>query len=163
MNDEDYKSITNHILNNEEFMKIENIEHHGLSRYEHSVKVSYYSYKIAKALKLDYEETATGALLHDFFLSPEDRTKYERIISTFVHPKKAARNANDIFGITRKEEDIIKSHMFPVNLTVPKYAESWIVNLVDKMVGTYEFAFKFKDKFSYAVNLYLIFFINTLK
>ena len=70
-----YMSIVNNILNNEEFLKIKKIEHHGISRYDHSLKVSYYSYKIAKILHLDYEQTAIGGLLHDFFLSPEDRTQ----------------------------------------------------------------------------------------
>ena len=68
-NDIQDRKIVNHILNNEEFLKIKKIEHHGISRYEHSMKVSYYSYKIAKALRLDYEQVARGGLLHDFFLN----------------------------------------------------------------------------------------------
>ena len=162
-NDCRYKKIVNNILQNNDFNKIKNIEHHGISRFDHSLKVSYYSYKLAKFLRLDYKEVARGGLLHDFFFSDEQRKFKDKFLSTFVHPKKAEKNANEIFDITPKEADIIRSHMFPVNLTVPKYAESWIVNIVDKCVGLYEFSKKFSKKFSYSVNFYLIFLINILK
>ena len=158
-----YKKIVNHILKNEEFNKIKNIEHHGITRFDHSLKVSYYSYKIAKILRLDYKEVARGALLHDFFLSEEDRTFKDKFISTFVHPKKAEKNASKVFNVTEKESDMIKSHMFPVNLTIPKYAESWIVNLVDKGVGIYEFGKKFGKQLSYSTNLIAVFLINVLR
>lgn len=163
IDDSEYANIVNHILDNKEFNRIKEIEHHGITRFDHSVKVSYYSYKVAKALKLDYRQVAKAGLLHDFFLSEDERTAKDRFVSTFVHPKKAAKNAAAYFGLTEKEEDIIKSHMFPVNLTVPKYAESWVVNLVDKVVGGYEFSRKFGYKLSYVANLYLILFLNSLR
>lgn len=156
-------SIVNNILDNEEFMKIKKIEHHGISRFDHSLKVSYYSYKIAKALHLDYEQTAVGGLLHDFFLSPENRTQKERMKSVFIHPKKAVKMAKSQFELTKKEEDMIRSHMFPINLSVPKYAESWIVSLVDKCVATNEFAIKFRFRLKYAYNLFLLFAISFIK
>lgn len=162
-NDNEFTNIVGHILDNEEFNKIKEIEHHGISRFDHSLKVSYYSYKVAKALKLDYYDVARAGLLHDFFLSDDERTLKDRFLSTFVHPKKAEKNADIIFGINEREADIIRTHMFPVNLSVPRYAESWVVNFVDKVVGTYEFSKKFGYKLSYAANLYLIFLFNSLK
>ncbi len=158
-----YMSIVNNILDNDEFVKIKTIEHHGISRYDHSLKVSYYSYKIAKVLHLDYEQTAVGGLLHDFFLSPENRTQKERLKSVFTHPKQAVAMARTQFELTKKEEDMIRSHMFPINLSVPKYAESWIVSLVDKCVATNEFAIKFRFRLKYAYNLFLLFAISFIK
>ena len=158
-----YMSIVNNILDNDEFSKIKKIEHHGISRYDHSLKVSYYSYKIAKVLHLDYEQTAVGGLLHDFFLSPENRTQKERLKSVFTHPKQAVAMARTQFELTKKEEDMIRSHMFPINLSVPKYAESWIVSLVDKCVATNEFAIKFRFRLKYAYNLFLLFAISIIK
>ncbi len=158
-----YMSIVNNILDNDEFLKIKQIEHHGISRYDHSIKVSYYSYKIAKALHLDYEQTAVGGLLHDFFLSPEDRTQKDRMKSVFTHPKHAVEMAKSQFELTKKEEDMIRSHMFPINLSVPKYAESWIVSMVDKCVATNEFAVKFRFRLKYAYNLFLLFAISIMK
>ncbi len=158
-----YMSIVNNILDNDEFLKIKQIEHHGISRYDHSLKVSYYSYRIAKALHLDYEQTAIGGLLHDFFLSPEDRTQKDRFKSVFTHPKQAVMMAKSQFDLTKKEEDMIRSHMFPINLSVPKYAESWIVSMVDKCVATNEFAIKFRFRLKYAYNLFLLFAISIMK
>lgn len=157
--DKKYNSIVSHILNNEEFNQIRGIEHHGTTRYDHSLRVSYYSYKISKLLHLDYEEAARAGLLHDFFISEEDRNLKDRFISTFVHPKEAVENSIRVFNVNEKEQDIIRSHMFPIYISVPKYAESWIVSLVDKVVGTYEFS----KEFSYLANIYLVFIMNILK
>lgn len=160
--DQNYMSIVQDILNSKEFQKIDNIEHHGLTRMDHSIKVSYYAYKIAKKMHLNYESVARGGLLHDFFLSNEDRTTFERFISTFTHPKKALKHADIIFELNELEKDIIVGHMFPINFHVPKSCEAWIVNIVDKCIGTYELATNYKLKFSYAANLYTIFIINLL-
>lgn len=161
--DAKYIGIVDYILDDSKFLELNKIEHHGISRYDHSLKVSYYSYKISKILKLDYKKVAKAGLLHDFFLSNENRNLKERFLSTFIHPKKAVKNADEQFGLTDIEKDIIVSHMFPINLTVPKYAESWIVNIVDKIVATFEFYTKFSRQITYASNLYLIFLINYLR
>lgn len=161
--DREYRQIVYHILVNEEFHKIKSIEHHGVTRYDHSLKVSYYSYKIAKFLHLDYEETARGGLLHDFFLSNEKRSSKERFISTFVHPKKAVKKAEENFNLTEKEKDMIRTHMFPVNLAVPKFAESWIVSLVDKAVAVLEFERTFQYRLAYIFNIYFLLFLNYIR
>ena len=161
--DKKYLQIVNDILESEDFQKLEEIEHHGITRYEHSLKVSYYAYKISKFLRLDYKSTARGGLLHDFFLSPNDKTSMESIHLTFTHPKMARDNAHYLFMTNIKEDDIIISHMFPFYKSFPKYAESWIVNLTDKVIGTNEFMHKFNFKMSYATNLALLFIINHIK
>ena len=66
-NDEFYELIKD-VLNNEEFIKRKEYHHHeNRSVYVHSIYVSYYSYKIAKFLHMDYTNTAIGGLLHDFY------------------------------------------------------------------------------------------------
>lgn len=161
--DSEYLKIVNNILENKQFNKIKEIEHHGISRLDHSVKVSYYSYKIAKTLHLDYIETARGGLLHDFFLSPVNRTNKDRFISTFVHPKEALKTANTYFDLSIKEQDMIRSHMFPINISVPKYAESWIVSIVDKVVAVNELSLKYKFKIRYAYNIMLLFVFGIIR
>lgn len=160
--DEDYIYLINDILENDEFNSIGNIEHHGTNRLEHSKRVSYYSYKITKLLKLDYEQTARAGLLHDFFISEKERNFKDRLLSTFVHPKESVENSSRVFGLTIKEENIIRSHMFPIYVSIPKYAESWIVSIVDKIIGTYEFGIKFRTKLSYASNLLFLLFLSNL-
>ena len=161
--DDSYKRIVDDILQNDEFNKLKSIEHHGLTRYDHCLKVSYYSYKFAKSLKLDYKQVARAGLLHDFFISGDEKNLKDKIKLFVMHPKKAEKKAKEIFDLTEKESDIILSHMFPISFTVPKYIESWIVTAVDKGVATYEFCKKFHKQIGYAMNVYLIFFLNFLK
>ncbi len=163
LNDLRYMNIVNQYINNEEFKKTKQIEHHGITRFEHSLKVSYYSYKVARVLGLDYEQTAIGGLLHDFFISPKDRTKIERLSSVFTHPKIALKTAESQFDLTVKEKDMILSHMFPIYISVPKYMESWIVSTVDKIVAASEFSLKFKFRVKYAYDLLLLFTISLMK
>lgn len=152
----EYYILIEDILKNDVFDEINNIEHHGTSRMIHSKRVSYYSYKICKVLHLDYIAAARAGLLHDFFLSEKNRNRKQRFKSTFVHPKKALENSIKHFNINEKEKDIIISHMFPINIHIPKYAESWLVSLVDKIVGCYEFLESFSIKHTYVPNLYLL-------
>lgn len=161
--DKQYQKIVSDIIENEEFSKLKDINHHGITRYEHSIKVSYRAYKIAKFLNLDYKAAARGGLLHDFFISSNDKTHKESVRLTFTHPRIARNNAHNIFMTNIKEDDIIVSHMFPFYIKFPKYAESWIVNLTDKVIGTTEFVQKFDYKLSYAANILLLFAINHIK
>ena len=164
--DEEYLFIIDNILKNQEFNKIEKIKHHNTNRLDHSMKVSYYSYKIAKSLKLDYKEVARGGLLHDFYTEKiSECTKIKDKIKLFSikHPKDAVSNATEYFELSEKEIDIIQSHMFPVDYKIPKYAESWIVSLVDKALSVGEFSKKFSYKFSHVINLYLLFILNVIK
>ena len=78
--EKEYKRIIKPIVRNSEFKKLYNIEHHGISRLEHLMKVSYYSYVIAKNLKMDYRTITRGALLHDFYLDGDERGKMEKVI-----------------------------------------------------------------------------------
>lgn len=163
LKDNEYMNITEDILKNKEFKKMDEIEHHGITRLNHSLKVSYYSYKIAKFLHLDYKQTARGGLLHDFFFSPIDRGAKEKFVSTFTHPVKALETAKNHFDLSLKEQDMIRSHMFPINVSIPKYAESWIVSSVDKVVALSELSLKYKFKFRYAYNVVLLFVLGFIK
>ena len=156
-NDIEYLNLINNILNNEEFNKIKNIEHHGVTRFEHSLRVSYYSYKVSKILKLDYKQVATGGLLHDFFITDDLKGK-KKAFSMFFHPYKSLENATKYFKLSEMEKDIIISHMFPsLPHKIPKYLESWLVSIVDKIVATYEFYYSYGKPYAYKFsNLYLV-------
>ena len=150
------------IINNEEYKIISTIPHHGETRLDHSYKVAYNSYKIAKFLKLDYVSVARAGMLHDFYVdTTKDYKKISKKIKLFAHshPLDAVNNSKKLFELNKLEEDIIKTHMFPFNLRVPKYLESWIVNIVDTFIG----AFEFSKKFSYQMNLFVLFFVNFRK
>ena len=139
-NMEEYELIIKDIENSKEFQKTKEIVHHGMNRYEHSKRVSYYSYKIAKRLGLSYEEVARAGLLHDFFLVNNKEISLKEKMNTLVnHPKYALAYSEKFFNLTDKEKDIILTHMFPVAPTrVPKYVESWLVDIVDDVVAVFE-------------------------
>lgn len=132
----EFNDIISHINNNEEFLKLKNIRHHGITRYEHSMRVAYYSYKVTKLLHLDYKETTEAALLHDFF--QEEVADKNFVARLRKHPKCALKNATNNFDLSEKQMDIIKSHMFPITFTPPKYLESWIVDVVDDISAIQE-------------------------
>ena len=51
--DKKYNNIIKDIIRNPYVKQMANIEHHGISRLEHSLKVSYYYYLISKKLHFD--------------------------------------------------------------------------------------------------------------
>lgn len=163
--DAEYIGLVSDILELDEFKQMEHIKHHDNNRLQHSLKVSYYSYKIAKMMHVDYIDASRGGLLHDFFLERTvdyDKIKDKVLLYTTKHPLDALENAKTFFDLTEKEEDIIKCHMFPLDYRVPKYMESWIVNLVDTGLSTHEFGKKFSYKLNYAANLFAIVFLNMI-
>lgn len=155
--DRGYLFIVEDILNNQYFTEIKRCKHHGMNRLDHSLRVSYYSYLLAKKLGLNAVEIARGGLLHDFFVT-EDLGARNQKFSMFFHPYVSLKNASYYFDLTDREKDIIITHMFP-NLPhrIPRYMESWIVSLVDKIVATYEFYCSYGKNYVYKLsNMYVI-------
>lgn len=157
----EFEKIIEPILNNQEFLKTKEKAHHGITRYEHLVRVSYYSYLISKILRLNYKETARAALLHDFFI--DEANDDSRIGALQKHPEYALQNAKKYYNLSDREEDIIKTHMFPVTFTPPKYLESWIVDLVDDVAGIYEKYTSSRREFKAATTFLLTLFINIIQ
>ena len=153
-------NIVSDILDNDSFLGIKDCKHHGITRLEHSLRVSYYSYLIAKTLRLNYVETARGGLLHDFFVN-DDLTPKKQKLSVVFHPYEALNNSCNNFELSDREKDIIINHMFPtLPHKVPKYMESWLVSLVDKIVAIYEFYYSYGRTFVYRFsNLYIMLYL----
>jgi len=137
----EYNQIIEPIISNIDFQKRKEFVHHeNESVYEHSLRVSVLSYKIAKKIKVDYKSAAIGGLLHDFYTTPwqEDSTPKPFFQKHgFTHAKDAHNNAKKYFSniVNPKIENIILRHMFPLNITPPKYIESWIVTISDKIIS----------------------------
>ena len=164
--DTEYLSIIDNIMKNEEFKQMDSIKHHNTTRMNHLIKVSYNSYKVAKLLNLDYIDVARGGLLHDFYteeVNKCNKIKDKVLLFSTKHPDNAVENSMRNFELSEKEINIIKTHMFPIDYKVPKYAESWIVSIVDKAVSFTEFGKKFAYSLIYIVNLYLLFVLNVFK
>ena len=117
------------------------IQHGSISCYDHSLNVAKKSLIIAGFLlifiKINEKSLIRGALLHDYFLY--DWHKSGHRLHGFFHAKRALKNAESDFKLNDIEKNIIKRHMFPLNICPPKYRESWIVCLADKLCAVEEF------------------------
>ena len=142
---EEFKNIVKDIISNETVQSLNNFKHHyGSNRYEHSLCVSYLTYKICKFFKLDHVSAARAGLLHDLFLydceNPETRPKNH----IKEHPKVSLANAEKLFVLNELEKDIILKHMWPVTPKTPRYLESFIITFVDKYCALKELSNYFK-------------------
>lgn len=130
--DEEFMAYVGQLLETPKVKKLEEIPQHVHSnRLEHSIHVSYTSYKIAKRLGWDARSTARGGLLHDLFYYDWRVTKFKKS-HAWVHPRLAVRNAKKLIDLNQVEEDIIVKHMWGATLAPPRYKESYIVTMVDK-------------------------------
>ena len=144
-NDISFDYISEYLLKNRKFQKIARESHHGITRMEHSMRVAKYVYKITKKLNLDYVSATRAAILHDFFTNEEFGNNHG-LIQGVVHPHIALQNAKGEFALNAIEENAIETHMFPLNMKLPKYKESWVLTGTDKVVAIYEYL---SYKFSY--------------
>lgn len=163
--DTEYKNLIEEYLNDELVQALKNIPHHDSNRLDHSLKVSYESYRICKKYNLNYKSAAKAGLLHDFYFNRiEECTTITDKIRLFSneHPEDAVKNAEKRFPLTDLEKDIILSHMWPTSKHMPKYKESFVVSAVDKMFSAKEFATKFNYSFSLLAGSYFIFIMYSL-
>ncbi len=125
----------NAVFDNEVYQQMEQFVHHRkTTRLKHCMFVAYISYKMGKYLGLDcdYKSLIRGAMLHDFYLYHRDKSENEQQFHNFTHAKAALENAEEHFDLTDREKDIIKKHMWPLNIKLPRYKESYLVWLADK-------------------------------
>ncbi len=154
----EFDSIINDIKNHPEFLKLKDEFHHGISRYEHSLRVSKMVYQMTKKLNLDYERATRAALLHDFFFN-EDVKEYNAKKTLQIHPLYACQNAMLYFDIDDMQQNMIRSHMFPVFLERPKYKESIVLTIADKIVATHEM---YRYKLAATLGIWMIFIFNVI-
>ena len=122
------------IKDNDTVLKMKNfIQHCDTSCYDHCYKVSYISFLICKKFNLDYKAAAHAGFLHDLFLYDwHIKSEENKPLHGFRHPYIALRNASKLYNLSKKEQDIIKKHMWPVTIAFPRYPESFVVTFVDK-------------------------------
>lgn len=143
-----FEVIAKDIIEKEKFQSLKNDPHHGLTRYDHVLRVAKNTYKLSKLMKMDYISATRGALLHDYFNDIDCRgTKGMK--KNRLHPVIALNNARREYNLNPTEENIIISHMYPFGGKVkPNCKESWLVDNVDNFVAIYEcIRYKFRDYF----------------
>lgn len=119
------------------------MQHGSVSVYEHSVAVTRMALAAAAFLRrlrvhVDERALVRGALLHDYFLYDWHVPDKSHRLHGFTHARRALENAERDFVLGEIERNMILTHMFPLNLRPPKYRESVILCLADKICATRE-------------------------
>ena len=140
-----FNEMAHYIRNHRKVQEMKKYVQHGdVSVYDHVNDVAHTAYKIAHALKIRFDEKVLieGALLHDFFGYDwhEDKVKRKLFdMHGYTHAKRARERAVKYFGIDRKTQHVIETHMWPLTLrSFPRTREAIIVCLADKIVSTRE-------------------------
>lgn len=145
MNKEEYKEFYETIRDIAEHPVVRQMkrypQHGNTSCYKHCLRVAYQNYKLCKKLHLDARSAARAGMLHDLFLYDWHTHAKEtgEHLHGLKHPEKAYHNAKKIVKLNKVEEDIIRSHMWPVTLRrIPRTKEGWVTVLTDKYAGFLE-------------------------
>ena len=132
----EFYNIIKEYTKNDEFQQLKKYAHHGTNRYDHSVRVAYYTFLAAKKLKMDVEEVTVGALLHDFYTDEVINLKEKEKLKK--HPEIACANAKRVFHINEDQEKMIINHMFPVTKKMPETKEAWLIDGIDDFAAIKE-------------------------
>lgn len=129
------------VLDSESMQSLRTFIQHGVvTRYEHCLSVCYLALRIAERLgiEVDKRSMVRGALLHDFFMYDWHDPGNLRLLHGFTHAREALSTAQKQFELNDIERDVIRKHMFPLNIALPRYRETVIVTIADKVSAVLE-------------------------
>ncbi|MCR4674959.1 MAG: HD domain-containing protein [Lachnospiraceae bacterium] len=115
------------------------VQHSDVTTFDHCMDVAKHSFYFVRRFHIRCDEKAlvVGAFLHDYYLY--DWHTYGDHLHGYHHADRALLNALRDFEIDEKVQGIIKTHMWPLNLTrVPGSREALVVCMIDKIVSAKE-------------------------
>ncbi len=138
---DDYFSCVKDLIDDRNILRLCEFSHHsGTTRFQHSLNVSYYNFKLCRLLHLNARAGARAGLFHDLFFY--DRREHEPVKGEgwhgVGHPKIALSNTSEMFSISELEGDMILNHMWPLSPRLPKHRETYVITLVDKFCAIAE-------------------------
>lgn len=141
----DFNNCIKDLIEDPTVLKMQDFDQHSHTCcLEHSLFVSYVSFSICRTFGFDEVSAARGGLLHDLFLY-DWHDKYSHCRPhLYAHPKEALKNASSITELNEIEIDSIIKHMWPLTWNMPKYKESFVVNVSDKLCATAEVLFLYR-------------------
>ena len=138
-NREAFLNCVSEILEDPEVQRLSDFHQHteATTRYDHCMLVAYLSFLMCRRCGWDYEAAARGGMLHDLYHESWPGSEDGTLSRWRTHPYAALENARH-FGLNELEQDIIVKHMWPLTPELPRYKESYIVSLADKMAAVME-------------------------
>lgn len=138
------------VLKSRTFETLMTQKHHGCSTAGiHSIRVAYFCLFLASVLgaagiHADRRILVRAALCHDLGMMERYAQYRSSRQCCFQHPVNSVKEAEKILcDISYKEEDAIRSHMFPLAVYRPHSLEGWILTVADKMAAMTDFAIVF--------------------
>lgn len=145
----EYNTILKPLLEHKHVISMKKYIQHGtVTTYEHCVDVTLTCCKLNQKLHINAnaEKLITASMLHDFYLYDWHNNPDVKLHG-FSHSTTAAENAKKYFNVDTKVYNAIKTHMWPLNITmVPSSREAWILCISDKYCAFKETLFKRKRK-----------------
>lgn len=132
----EYFALISDLLDLKKLKELKDYPSHSLfskkvsNRFEHSIRVSFLSFKIALFLNSNIKICSRAGLLHDIGYKKDNIRRV--IYETCNHAKRGyyiARKLGEDERICR----IVLEHMFPLNRNIPSTLESLIVWFADKL------------------------------
>lgn len=137
------------IIEKSRLMETNQYIHHGNTTIlQHDIAVARKAFWISQKLKLKISEKEMifGAMLHDYYFYDWHVKDKSHRLHGYYHPGLSLKNAMEDIELTLIEQDIIGKHMFPLTLCPPKYKESIVVCLADKLCALDESFHRKKNK-----------------
>lgn len=154
-NSDGFFDIVSDIYYSDEVQSLKQYEQHlQIDRLQHITTVAYLSYKICKKFSLDYESAAKAAVMHDlvYYDWRDGETGGWHKLHGYKHPNYACLNAVELYPkLSKKEDNIIRRHMWPLTPTPPASKEGFVVTFSDKYCAAIEVLYsvnkKYREKF----------------
>lgn len=128
---------TNSVLRLPPLLEAADVQHHGRanSLRDHCIRTGWCAFRLCRAFRVDKSteiSTVQAALIHDITGDYGNE-------SWIDHGERAARYMSGWMPLNERQKNAVSCHMFPSCKGLPRYKESWIVSLADKLVAIREY------------------------
>ena len=122
-------------------------QHGKINRFDHITSVSYLAWIAALKLGVDPVATGRAAVMHALVYYDWHENDWSHRPHGYRHPGFAVKNAKALTTISKREENAIYRHMWPLTPISPRYAEGWILTLSDKYCAHMEMKYKHSEEY----------------
>ena len=132
------------ILRSERFQAAKQVKHHNKHNVaDHSIRVAECALRMGDALHksgIDVKDSdlVRGALLHDIGMTEEKVHDSRSIVKCYTHPRMSAKIAKQEYGADKKQQKMIRRHMWPACIMPPLSLAGWIIIAADKFCSIKE-------------------------